>query len=126
MGRTLGLILIAGGIIVGIIVTVLMVVYKGEGRLTAGGMALGITLGFLVLVLPQIGFGAFLLWKGGQDAAVSARAQDQRQLLDMVKTCCASSRPARPRARRPPPPWPTSICLHPSRSPAAAMVRWTT
>jgi len=86
MGRTLGFILIAGGIIVGIIVTVLMVVYRGEGRLSAGGMALGITLGLLVLVLPQLGFGAFLLWKGGQDAAVSARAQEQRQLLDMVKT----------------------------------------
>ncbi|MCA9944152.1 MAG: hypothetical protein KC449_11755 [Anaerolineales bacterium] len=86
MGKTLGLILIAGGIIVGIIVTVLMVVYRGEGRLSAGGMALGITLGFLVLVLPQLGFGAFLLWKGGQDTAVAARAQEQRQLLDMVKT----------------------------------------
>ena len=85
MGRTLGLILIAGGIIVGIIVTVLMVVYRGEGRLTAGGMALGITLGFLVLVLPQLGFGAYLFWKGGQDTAVAARAQEQRQLLDMVK-----------------------------------------
>lgn len=86
MGKTLGLILIAGGVIVGVIVTVLMVVYRGEGRLSAGGMALGITLGFLVLVLPQLGFGAFLLWKGGQDAAVSAKAQEQRQLLDMVKT----------------------------------------
>ena len=74
MGKTLGFILIAGGVIVGIIVTVLMVVYRGEGRLTAGGMALGITLGFLVLVLPQLSFGAFMLWKGGQDEAVSARA----------------------------------------------------
>ncbi len=86
MGKTLGYILIAGGIIVGIIITALMLVYRGEGRLTPGGLALGITLGFLVLVLPQLGFGAFLLWKGGQDAVVTARAQDQRQLLDMVKT----------------------------------------
>ncbi|WP_420627540.1 hypothetical protein [Candidatus Leptofilum sp.] len=86
MGRTLGLILIAGGIVVGIIIVVLMGIYRGEGRLTAGGMALGITLGLLVLVLPQLGFGAFLFWKGGQDTAVAARAQQQRQLLDMVKT----------------------------------------
>jgi hypothetical protein len=86
MGRTLGLILVAGGIIVGVIIVVLMLVYNGEGRLTPGGTALGITLGFLVLVLPQLGFGAFLLWKGGQETAVTARAQQQRQLLDMVKT----------------------------------------
>ena len=86
MGKTLGLILIAGGIIVGIIVTILMLVYNSEGRLTPGSTALGITLGFLVLVLPQLGFGAFLLWKGVQDEAVTSRAQDQRQLLDMVKT----------------------------------------
>ena len=86
MGKTLGLILIAGGIIVGIIVTALMLVYSNEGRLSAGGTTLGIALGFLVLVLPQLGFGAFLFWKGGQDAAVSAQAQQQRQLLDMVKT----------------------------------------
>jgi hypothetical protein len=85
MGKTLGLILIAGGIIVGIIIVVLMGVYRGDG-LSDSGMALGITLGFLVLVLPQLGFGAFLLWKGGQDTAVTARAQEQRQLLDMVKT----------------------------------------
>jgi hypothetical protein len=86
MGKTIGLILIAGGIIIGIIITVLMLVYKGEGLLTASGAALGIVLGFLVLVLPQLGFGAFLFWKGGQDAAITARAQKQRQLLDIVKT----------------------------------------
>ena len=86
MGKTLGLILIAGGIIVGIIITSLMLVYNSEGRLTAGGTALGITLGFLVLVLPQLGFGTFLFWKGGQEAVTTARAQEQRQLLDMVKT----------------------------------------
>jgi hypothetical protein len=66
MGKTLGFILIAGGIIVGIIVTVLMVVYRGEGRLSGGRYAAGHHPGLLVLVLPQLGFGAFLLWKGGQ------------------------------------------------------------
>ncbi len=86
MGKTVGLILIAGGIIVGIIITSLLLVYHNEGQLTTSGMALGITLGFLVLVLPQLGFGASLLWKGGQDTAVSERAQEQRKLLDIVKT----------------------------------------
>ncbi|MCP4414994.1 MAG: hypothetical protein GY805_00125, partial [Chloroflexi bacterium] len=61
-------------------------VYKSEGQLTASGTAFGIVLGFLVLVLPQLGFGTLLFWKGGQDTAVAARAQEQRQLLDIIKT----------------------------------------
>lgn len=85
MGRILGYILIAGGILVGIIVVVLMSVYRGEG-LSAGGATLGAALGTIVLVLPQLGFGAYLIWKGGQEAAVSAQANQQRKLLDMVKS----------------------------------------
>ncbi len=86
MGRTLGIILIVGGIIVGIIVVSLMMVYRNEGSLSAGAATLGIALGVAVLSLPQLGFGAFLLWKGGQEAAQSAQANKQRQLLNMVKT----------------------------------------
>ncbi|VAW31202.1 hypothetical protein MNBD_CHLOROFLEXI01-4599 [hydrothermal vent metagenome] len=85
MGKTIGLILIAGGIIVGIIITALILVYKNDGLIGAGGAALGITLGLLVLVLPQLGFGAFLFWRGVQETAVTARAQEQRKLLDIVK-----------------------------------------
>lgn len=86
MGRILGFILIAGGIIVGVIVFVLMRTYVSEGSLTQGAATLGMTLGFLVLVLPQLGFGAFLLWKGGQEAKVSAQANRQRELLNIVKS----------------------------------------
>jgi len=84
MGRTLGLILIAGGIIVGIIITALMVVYRNEGSLTAGAATLGITIGILVLVLPQLGLGTYMLWKGGREAAVTAGKQ--RELLNIVKS----------------------------------------
>ena len=86
MGRTLGFILIAGGIIVGIIITALMIVYRNEGSLTAGAATLGITIGVLVLVLPQLGLGTYMLWKGGREAAVTARAGKQRELLNIVKT----------------------------------------
>ena len=86
MGRTLGVILIAGGIIVGIIITALMVVYNREGSLSTGAATLGFVLGTAVLVLPQLGVGAFLLWKGGQEAAASAQANKQRELLNIVKT----------------------------------------
>lgn len=86
MGKTLGYILIAGGIIVGIIITALMVVYNREGSLRSGAATLGLLIGLLVLVLPQLGFGAFLIWKGGQETAVSAQANQQRQLLNIVKS----------------------------------------
>jgi hypothetical protein len=84
MGRILGIILIAGGIIVGIIITALMFVYRGEGSLTAGAATLGWVLGIAVLVLPQLGIGAFLLWKGGQEAAVASKADKERELLNIV------------------------------------------
>jgi len=86
MGRVLGFVLIAGGALVGIIVIVLMSVYRGEGSLSGGAATLGAALGIIVLVLPQWGVGTYLLWKGGQEAAVSAKANQQRKLLDMVKS----------------------------------------
>jgi hypothetical protein len=86
MGRTLGIILIIGGLVVGAIVIVLMLVYRNEGSLTAGAATLGITLGLLVLSLPQLAFGIFLLTRGQQEAATAAQASKQRELLGIVKT----------------------------------------
>ena len=86
MGKFLGIALIVGGLVVGIIVVVLMNVYRSEGNLTAGAATLGMALGLLILVLPQWGFGAFFLWRGQQDTAVNQKAAQQRKLLDMVKT----------------------------------------
>ncbi len=86
MGRILGILLIIGGFLVGIIITVLMFTYRSEGRLSAGAMVLGVALGFIVLVLPQWGIGAFLLWKGQKDVKIEARQQQQRKLLNIVQT----------------------------------------
>jgi hypothetical protein len=85
MGRTLGIILIIGGIVVGGIIIALMTVYRNEGSLTSGAATLGIVLGFLVLVLPQLGFGAFLLLRGRQEAVVAESAGKQRKMLGMIK-----------------------------------------
>ena len=86
MGRILGIILIAGGIIVGIIITALMMVYRGEGSLTSGAAMLGWVLGIAVLVLPQLAIGVFLLWKGGKEAATAEKADKERELLSIVKS----------------------------------------
>ena len=86
MGRILGIGLIIGGLFVAIILSVLMFVYVGEGSLSRGAAVLGFAIGFIVLVLPQWGVGGFMLWKGGQDMAADARADQQRKLLNIVKT----------------------------------------
>lgn len=86
MGRVLGGVLIAGGVIVAIIIFVLMRTYVGEGNLTQGAATLGMLLGFLVLVLPQLAIGGFLLFRGQQEAATAAQAGKQRELLGIVKT----------------------------------------
>ncbi len=85
MGKTLGIILIIGGVVVGGIIVALMTVYRGEGSLTSGAATLGIVIGFLVLVLPQLGFGAYLLVRGQQEAVVAESAGKQRKMLGMIK-----------------------------------------
>jgi hypothetical protein len=84
MGRTLGWILIAGGIIVGIVLFVLMRVYVNEGSLTSGAATLGMLLGFLVLVLPQLAIGTLILFRGKEEAQTADKAAKQRELLGAV------------------------------------------
>jgi hypothetical protein len=86
MGRTIGIILLAGGVIVGIIITALMGIYYNEGSLSGGAAALGWVIGIAVLVLPQLGVGGFMLWKGGREAATAVTANKQRDLINIVKT----------------------------------------
>lgn len=86
MGRTLGIVLIIGGIAVGIILALVMFVFSSDDVTSRSGAVLGFAIGMIVLVLPQLGVGVFLLWKGGQEAAASVEAGKQRELLNMVKT----------------------------------------
>ncbi len=85
MGRTIGLILIAVGIIGCILLAVLMSTYVAEESLSRGAAVLGFTLGAVVLLLP-LGGGVFMLWKGRQEEQFTQKAEKQRQLLNMVKT----------------------------------------
>lgn len=85
MGRTIGIILIAIGVIGCIILTALMGSYVVEGSLPRSAAILGFGLGAVVLIFP-LAAGVFMLWKGGQEAAADVRAEKQRQLLNMVKT----------------------------------------
>lgn len=85
MGRTLGIILLIGGTLVALIIGWLMLTMRGEGSTTGSGAVLGFTLAFLVLVLPQWGVGAYLFWKGSQEAVMQETAEKQREMLDIIK-----------------------------------------
>ena len=85
MGRTIGIILIAIGVIGCIILTALMGSYVMDDALSNSAAILGFALGAAILIIPLAG-GVFMLWKGQQEVAAGAQAQKQRQLLNMVKT----------------------------------------
>lgn len=50
---------------------VLMSSYASGGLLTATSATIGVIVAFIVLVLPQIGLGAYLIWHSLQETAVS-------------------------------------------------------
>lgn len=82
----MGLILTAAGIVIGIAVTAWLLFGVQEGNLRGSGAALGFVLLFGVLVLPLAGAGIFFIVKGSAEAKDLARVQEQRRLLDIVKT----------------------------------------
>lgn len=85
MGRTLGYILIAGGVVVALIAAGVMFVPVLEGTRSAGAAFLGFALFSIVWLIP-LGAGVFMLWKGAQEAEVAGRASQQRKLLNIIKT----------------------------------------
>ncbi len=82
----MGLIFIAAGVVVGLIVTFLMVTYVREGSLSSGAAVLGLGLFTLVIVLPLLGGGVYIFWRGQHEAAQMAEVQSQRKLLNIIKT----------------------------------------
>ena len=87
MGRTIGIILIAAGLIALLAIAGLMGTYGFvTDELTTGAAVLGITLGLFVIVLPLWGVGGFMLWSGLREEKAMAGVRAQRQLLNIVKT----------------------------------------
>ena len=77
MGRILGVILIVGGTLVGVVIVYLMSIYHNEGSLTTETAVLGATLGILILVLPQLGFGVFLFLQDKQEQPSANQPNEQ-------------------------------------------------
>ena len=71
MSRLLGIALIAGGALVGIIMMILMSNYASEGTVTSATATIAIIAAFIILVLPQIGLGVYLIWDSMGATAVA-------------------------------------------------------
>lgn len=86
MGRTIGIILIVVGLVVCLLISAWVGTQFATDQLNAGAAVLGFSLGLIALVLPLVGAGAFMFWKGSQEAKTQGKANQQRQLLNMVST----------------------------------------
>jgi hypothetical protein len=85
-GRTLGLILIAAGAVLAVIIVIWLTSGMREGNLEGSGATFGILFAFLVIVAPLVGAGIFFLNRGRAEEKANQRAREQRRLLDMVTT----------------------------------------
>lgn len=84
-GRLTGMILVIVGVIVTILAGLWLAVEASGGRLQAGGAVLGAGLAFIPVAL-LVGFGIFLYVQGGKEAEQESAMQQQRRLLDILKS----------------------------------------
>jgi uncharacterized membrane protein YcaP (DUF421 family) len=70
ISRLFGIALIAGGTIVGIVLMILMSNYAKNGVFTSTTATIITIAAFIILVLPQIGLGSYLIWDSMQETAV--------------------------------------------------------
>lgn len=85
-GHTLGVVLIAAGIILGVAIVAWLAFGIIEGGLQASGAVLGLILALLILVLPLVGAGVIILVRARNESAQMARIREQRELVNIVKT----------------------------------------
>lgn len=84
--RVIGIILIAAGGILGVGGIAFLLAGQEEGQSTTSATILGLILLFGILVIPLVGGGAYLVIRGAAEKRDLARVQEQRRLLDIVKT----------------------------------------
>jgi DNA-directed RNA polymerase subunit RPC12/RpoP len=85
-GRTIGLILIAAGLGLGVIIAAWLLSGMNEGNLRGSGAIFGLLFAFLILVAPLVGAGVFFLNRGRAEDQAYERVREQRRLLDMLTT----------------------------------------
>ncbi len=85
-GRVIGSILIAAGLIVGVIAGAWLLSGMREGNVQGSGAIFGLLFVVLILVAPLVGGGIFFLTRGRAEEKAMERVRGQRRLLDMVTT----------------------------------------
>ena len=84
-GKTIGLIFVTVGIVIGVVGTLVVIAtYLGGQMQTLGGVALGVACS-IVLAVPILAAGVFMLIKGQREATEFAEVEKERQLLGMVQ-----------------------------------------
>lgn len=84
-GKLFGLILIAAGLILGLILTAWLGTSLASGSLQMTGFVLGLAV-MAVLVLPFLAVGIILLVRGRAESRDLARVARERRLLSLVQT----------------------------------------
>jgi hypothetical protein len=84
-GRLVGLLMAGAGLIIGLGFWAWLIQGTREDRIQASGAIFGVILS-LFIVVPLVGGGIYFLIKGQSEARDIARVQEQRRLLDIVKT----------------------------------------
>jgi hypothetical protein len=84
MGRLGGVLLLLGGLAVCLLGAAVTFPRVGQG-LDLPAAILGMAIAVIV-ALPLVGIGVFMIVRGGQEAKTDVVAQKQRRLLDMVST----------------------------------------
>ncbi len=85
-GRVVGLILIAVGAVVGILAGTWLILNVQSDDLQTTGAVFGAVFIYVLIVLPLIGGGVFLLIKGQSEAKDLANVDRQRELLGIIST----------------------------------------
>jgi len=87
-GRTIGLLLIAGGLAVALLAGAWLAagVADDESGLRLSGAVLGGGMLFIVIVLPMLAAGIYIFVKGRSEDAQMASGQRQRKMLAIVET----------------------------------------
>jgi len=83
--KTVGAILIAAAIIIGLVSVTWLISGLAEENLRRSGLTLGLVI-VAVLVLPLLGAGIFLILKGRNEASHMAELQKEKRLLNMLQT----------------------------------------
>ena len=85
-GKTVGIILIAAGLVIAAGTVFCLLPMLLEGSLQTSGFVLGIVLAVMFVTLPIVAVGAFVLIRSRAEAEQLAQVAKERKLLNMVQT----------------------------------------